>query len=124
MSYTRNQLINAVLDELEVSSSGGAASGEDYQKVSNRLSAIFADLSGREVYYVEDETAIDDDAFESLVLVVANKVKRSFGLSQERSLELKSDADKAEKSLEIIARDSPTNDVLTCDAALRSVYSW
>lgn len=81
MAKTKSQLIARTLAILKAIDAGEAPSVEDSATVTAQIGATFAELGARSVYYVGDQEAIDDKAFEALARRLAEDLAPDFGAS-------------------------------------------
>jgi hypothetical protein len=79
MAKTRANLATRALQKLLVVGSGQLADSEDVETADGAIDAVLADLAGRNVYSVADETDIEVSAFEWLALILADTIAPDFG---------------------------------------------
>lgn len=79
MSKTKADLITETLQELGVLAAGQSASSEDTAAVDARIVPLLQDLAIRNVIYIGDANAIPDEAFNHLVMRLAEACARKFG---------------------------------------------
>lgn len=126
---TRSDLISEVLDQLGVYAIGQTPSAEDVEKVDNRLDNALEEISGLDIYTVDDAGSIGPtggeipaSAINALGAVIAQRCAASFGLGSDPSIFVLSQ--RAEKTLKSLARPARARRTLRTDAALRGVRSW
>lgn len=83
MPKTRNELVERVLQVLRVKAEGQTPSAEDVALVTNVLAPVYAELDRDEVYGVQDDSTIDDEAFLPLAEYIATEVAPDFGLARD-----------------------------------------
>lgn len=91
MSRTRVDLVTEALDNLGVTIVGQDPSAEDTAKVDGKVDGLLADLRVRGILYVGDADAIEDEHFDSLGILLANRCAAAFGGGRDR------DVDRAEE---------------------------
>lgn len=122
---TSEDLVTAVMEDLEERGTGQPIAEEDAEKVRVSLPYCFADLLGRNVILQPISlNDIDDAQFLHLKVFVAWKNARAFGLSGDAVLA--AEAIEAEERLRTLARiNRGTKRTLTIDTALtRRRVGW
>ena len=115
---TREQLVTAVVEDIEERGSGQSIAAEDADKIRGSLDACFADLLARNVILQPVGDEIDDAQSLHLKTFVAWKNARAFGLSGDATLA--ADGAAAEDHLRTISRiNRGTRQTLRVDSALR-----
>jgi hypothetical protein len=80
MAYVKADLSREVLGELYSLASGQTPNAEDVTWVEQRINAVLASLASRNMYYLADaDESIPDDAFNALVVCVAEAAAPKFG---------------------------------------------
>ena len=115
---TREDLISAALAQLLLLPAGQGPAAEDVALIEGRLDTIAADLSARDIAYV-DMDDIADEQFEQLAIIVAQRVAPSFEIAQDAAAIMA-----AENALEVIGRAHGTGEMLKTDCVTRAgLYS-
>lgn len=114
---THEQLVVAILEELEERGAGQLVSDEDAGKVRDALPGWLADLNQRNVVLEPIYEDIPEAQFGWLVKFVAWKMARPFGLGSDAGLA--AEGHDAEDKLRVLARiNRGTGQKLTVDKAL------
>lgn len=106
MTKTRDELIQRALKDLGVLPVGQTASTQEYASVAGLVDPMVADLSARDIYYVEDANAIDDAVFAPLGRYLAYYSAPEFGLQNDPGI--LSLRPQAEQDLKTIGSEGPT----------------
>lgn len=114
MSKTREQLVYRALKDLGVLPQGQNPSDEEYDSVDDNVIPVLESLTARDIFYVQDEDAIDDSAFLALGRILAWACAAEFGLAADTALA--SLAQQAEQHLKNIQSQRPTYKVLEVQA--------
>lgn len=102
MSKSRDELVQAVLEEIQRTGVNEPPSAEDRQTVLARMDTVFAELLARNVILQPVGDEIDDEIFDHLACVLARRIAPRFGLGNDGAL--KAGADEAEDRLRLIGR--------------------
>lgn len=114
---TFEQLITAILEELEERGAGQLIAAEDAQKVRDALPGWLADLFERNVILAPIVDPVEPSYFGWLTKFVAWKLARPFGLGSDAGLA--ADGQDAENKLRVLARiNRGTGEPLKVDKAL------
>lgn len=113
MSKTKADLIEAIMADLGDLGAGQPVAAEDANYLSPRITTALAELAARDVFYVANEDAIDDAAFEPLAEIMCARFGPRFGLPL-------GNPEPAEARLKTIARGSAAARLLTVDRAVLS----
>lgn len=121
---TSEDLIIAVLEEIEERGAAESIDAEDAEKIRASLPGCFQDLYERNVILQAiDPEAITDAQFLHLKTFVAWKNARPFGLSADAGL--RADSNEAEQNLRTLARiNRGTRKTLRVDPALSVRRRW
>ena len=126
---TRSDLITEVLDQLGVYALGQTPGAEDVEKIDNRLNNVLEELSGLDIYTVDDPGKVGPSggeypaaALNALGSAVAQRCAASFGMGADPSLYVLSQ--RGEHTLRTLARPARARRTLRTDAALRGVRAW
>lgn len=111
---TRNDLISAVLGHLLLLPSGQSPAPENVEIIDGRLNTIAADLSARDIAYVDMDDIADEQA-EQLVIVVAQRVAPLFEIPPDREA-----LREAEGELQVIGRAQGSGEMLKTDMVTRA----
>jgi hypothetical protein len=117
MSKTRDEMIARVLTKLGYNNAGQAIATEDQERVDDNLESIFGELAARQIFYIGDFDAFDDESFEPLADYLAGGMGDDFGKTAEWSEVKKASAI---DRLEVIAAPQGTGEPLTTDPTLRA----
>lgn len=82
---TRQDLILAVLERLNVVGVGQAPAAEDIATVSARLDGQLAQLARRGVVYVPDADTLDEELVDPLAAIIASACAPAYGQAPNRS---------------------------------------
>jgi hypothetical protein len=106
MSYTREQLITAALQEIVALGVGRTITDEDKDHIDLRIEAIVADLAARDIYAVGDAGEVgptggdfEPAAYLHLARFVAAEVSRGFGVPYDEAMQAR-----AERRLRTLSR--------------------
>lgn len=108
MVKTRQELINRALSNLGALPVGQTASTQEYASVEALVTPTLESLSERDVYYVEDENAIEDKVFIALGRCLAWSCVDEFGVGGEELVKLQNAKVEAESELKQIGSEPPT----------------
>lgn len=92
MPKTRTDLINEALDLLGVVGTGQVPSAEDRAVIDNKIEPKLAELARREIVYVPDTDAIDDEIFDALATLLAEEAGPKFGRPRDLGARLEAEA--------------------------------
>lgn len=111
MSKTRLELVTQALIDLGVIATGQSVSDQDMSKMDGFVDPVVDELSGLDIYYVQDAGAvgptggeIEDAAFLSLSKYLANAASAAFNLAADAKMTVL--ADQARAKLETLAAPS------------------
>lgn len=114
---THEDLVTAIVEELEERGTGQPIAAEDAQKVRDALPIWFSDLLARNVIFQPIGDEIKDEQFGWLTKFIAWKLARPFGLGADQGLA--ADGLDAENKLRLLARiNRGTGQNLKVDPAL------
>ena len=99
MPYTREQLVTAIGEELNVASDGQPTEAEDAGIIRRLLPSVLADLALRNIVVVPDAEAIADGVYNHLSVIVAAEIADKFMLSTEAKTLLAARAQAADGKL-------------------------
>lgn len=119
---TRAELIEAVADELRLTSVGQSLAVEDSEKIDSKIDGVLADLAGRQVIYVGDADNVPDAAAEYLAVIIKDACASAFGQQRDPALR-----ELMEEKLRVLVRKiPPTKATLKIDRALtgRANYTY
>lgn len=120
MAKTKSELITETLQELGALGAGQSASTEDTAAVDARIAPLLQDLALRNVCYVGDVEEIPDEAFNHLVMLLAEACAAKFGRQRDAGA-----IKYAEDNLRIISRISGPKKLRTdCALRPRRRYGW
>lgn len=129
MSQTRSQLINRALINLGIIATGQSVSTEDVNKMDALVDPTLSELSGLEIYYVDDpgtvgpaDGAIDDAAFLSVADYLANRACAAFNLPADTKMQALSLI--AEGKLKTLSAPPRNKRFLSVDPAVRQRRRW
>lgn len=91
MSKSREELVNAALEELGVLAAGQAAAAEDYAVVDGYVGPTLSMLAARSIYGYGDADNIEEDAFIPLAKLLAYNCATKFGRSFDRSVRIEAE---------------------------------
>jgi hypothetical protein len=111
---TRNELISAVLAHLKLLPAGQSPAPEDVEIIDGRLATIAADLSARDIAYVDVDDIADEQA-EQFLIVVAERVAPLFEIPTDRAA-----LAEAEDQLEVIGRAQGSGQMLKTERVMRA----
>lgn len=114
MAKTRQELVYKALRNLGVLPQGQAPGAEEYNQVADLVSPMLADLTYRDIVYIDNEDAIEDKYFLALANVLAGVALSDFGMQNDQALTAR--AIKAEQDLERIASIRPSYEILEVQA--------
>ena len=80
---TRVELVTRAAEKLQVIGTGQSLEDEDEDKIDAIVPALFAELSARDVYSVDDDDEIELSAFEWLAELLADLAAPDFGLPRD-----------------------------------------
>lgn len=114
MAKSRDELIERALKNLGALPAGQTANGEEYDSVQDLVTPTLESLSERDIYYVEDENAIEDKAFLALGHCLAWAAAPEFGLQSDAGMMALNEM--AELHLKAIGSEPPTYKILEVNA--------
>jgi hypothetical protein len=103
---TREELVERALADLGALPVGQTRNDEEYESVDALVLPVTESLSARDIYYVSDLEAIQDEAFIALGRCLAWAAAPEFGLHQDAALAAL--GEQAERHLKIIQSEHPT----------------
>ena len=113
---TREGLIEAAADELNVTSVGQALAQEDHDKIDGRIDGLLANLATRGIVSIQDADSIPDSVSEQLGQLLAESCSKSFGKPRDPAMR-----ERIEEEIRVIARRGPApNKYLATDDAMRA----
>lgn len=92
MPKTRTDLINEALDLLGVTGTGQTPSVEDRAVIDGKIEPKLAELSRREIVYVPDPDAVEDEIFDALATLLAEEAGPKFGKPRDLGVRLEAEA--------------------------------
>lgn len=110
MAKTRQDLIHRALKNLGVLPQGQNPSAEEYNAVDAIVDPMIEDLIGRDIVFIEDVDAIEDQYFLHLGHVLAGQCAAEFGMQNDQAIAAR--MIKGEQDLQRIASTRPTYGVL------------
>jgi hypothetical protein len=91
MPKTRTDLINEALDLLGVVGSGQTPAAEDRAVIDGKIAPKLAELARREIVYVPDPDAVDDEIFDALATLLAEEAGPKFGRPRDIAVRLEAE---------------------------------
>lgn len=108
---TRAELISRVMKNLGVWQAGQDLPPEDYSAIDEDLDRTLAAMGKADIYQVEDQENINDEAFTEIAAYLALEYAGVFGVAGEELAELKQRAALAEQALRYQRAMGPTYQV-------------
>lgn len=109
---TRSDLVFEAFTILVSPSAGQQPSAEDLAFIDELLNNVLATLRGREIVYVADANAIQDEWFLPLAAILADACVAKFGGNDADVMKLAAGREKAERDLRVMSRGRPTYEPL------------
>lgn len=106
MAKDRRQLIYRTLRNLGALPQGHTPDVQEYEAIDNIVDPVIEDLIARDIVYIEDVDAIEDQYFLALAHVVAGAALPEFGLQNDAAMTAR--AIKGEMDLQKAAATHPT----------------
>lgn len=83
--YTRDQLVQAVLEELKVAPHGQIPNAEEWDAVDDKIDQLIAELAARQVIYIANPDEIPIECFSQLSQALARMLGNVFSLTTDET---------------------------------------
>lgn len=109
---TLSDFVATVLEQIGVLASGQSVTAEDRSIVERRMTAVFAQLAGEDLYEVADPESIEDSVALLLADIVSHACATPYGIQGGKLAELAAGAQAARDGIKLVTRVRPHRDTL------------
>jgi hypothetical protein len=110
---TESDFVATVLENIGILASGQTVTAEDRDIVVRRMTSVFAQLAGEDLYEVADPENIEDSVALLLADIVSHACATPYGIQGGKLAELAAGAQAARDGIKLVTRERPHRDTLT-----------